>query len=84
MKIFNVSYDLRNQRDYDSLYDRLNKLGGKRVLESMWTLKLDDSVNSGMVRDDLKRFMDSDDGIFVAEMKSYAWNNLDNNPHRWD
>ena len=30
MKIFVVNYDLRNARDYNSLYNRLNTLGGKK------------------------------------------------------
>ncbi len=83
MKIFVVNYDLRNGRDYNSLYNRLNDLGGKRVLESMWTLKLDDKYTCKVIRDDLRRYMDSDDGIFVADMKSFAWANEDNEPHRF-
>ena len=35
MKIFLVNYDLRNDRNYNTLYDRLQKLSGIRVLESM-------------------------------------------------
>ena len=30
MKIFLVNYDLRNDRNYNTLYDRLQKLGGIR------------------------------------------------------
>jgi len=81
MKIFVVNYDLRNARDYNSLYSRLNALGGKRVLESIWTLKLDDKYTCSDIRNDLRRYMDSDDGIFVADMKSFAWANVDNEPH---
>lgn len=83
MKIFVVNYDLRNARDYNSLYARLNTLGGKRVLESMWTLKLDDQYTCSGIRDDLRRYMDSDDGIFVADMTSYAWAKVDNEPHKF-
>lgn len=83
MKIFVVNYDLRNERDYNSLYNRLNDLGGKRVLESMWTLKLDDKYTCKGICDDLRRYIDSDDGIFVADMKSFAWANEDNKPHRF-
>ena len=83
MKIFVVNYDLRNARDYNSLYARLNTLGGKRVLESMWTLKLDDQCTCSDIGNDLRRYMDSDDGIFVADMTSSAWANVDNEPHQF-
>lgn len=83
MKVFVLSYDLRNERDYDSICNRLNDLGAKRVLESLWTLKLDGKYTCVDVRDDLRRYMDSDDGIFVADMKSYAWAHVDNEPHKF-
>lgn len=82
MKIFLVNYDLRNARNYNTLYERLENLGGIRVLESMWTLKLQDSVKCADLRDDLQKYMDNDDGIFVAELNAYAWDNPDNQPHR--
>lgn len=84
MKIFVVNYDLRNERDYNSLYNRLNNLGGKRVLESMWTLKLDEKYTCTEIRDDLRRYMDSDDGIYVAHINSSAWGSVDNQPHRYE
>lgn len=37
MKIFFVDYDLRGDRDYQTLYDELNRLHGIRVLESLWS-----------------------------------------------
>ncbi len=82
MKIFLVNYDLRNDRNYNTLYDRLQKLGGIRVLESMWTLKLQDTVKCADLRNDLLNYMDNDDGIFVAELNAYAWHETDNEPHR--
>ena len=84
MKIFIVNYDLRKVRNYDALYERLESLGGKRVLESMWTLKLSDTNTCTGLRDDLLEYMDSDDGIYVAHISSSAWNRLDNQPHRYE
>lgn len=66
MKIFVVNYDLRHARNYDTLYRRLESLGGKRVLESMWTLKLSDTNTCAGLRDDLLEYMDSDDGMLVS------------------
>lgn len=83
MKIFVVSYDLRYKRDYDSICNRLNDLGAIRVLESLWTLKLDDEYTCEDIRDDLRRYMDNDDGIYVAHISSSAWYKPDNQPHRY-
>lgn len=84
MKIFVVNYDLRRVRNYDALYERLESLGGKRVLESMWTLKLSETNTCTGLRDDLLEYMDSDDGIYVAHISSSAWHKPDNQPHRYE
>lgn len=81
MKVFFVNYDLRKQRNYQPLYDELNRLNGIRVLESLWSLKLSDSNTSVSVRDHLKQFIDGDDGIIVSEVTSYAWSRVDKAPH---
>lgn len=81
MKIFFVDYDLRGDRDYQTLYDELNRLHGIRVLESLWSLKLNDNTDCELVRDHLKQFIDSDDGIIVSEVRAYAWSRVDNKPH---
>lgn len=84
MKIFVINYDLRKARDYDILYQRLTELGGNRVLESVWTLKLNDKYTCADIRDDLRRYMDSDDGLYVAHISSAAWDKVDNTPHRYE
>jgi hypothetical protein len=81
MKIFFVDYDLRGDRDYQTLYDELNRLHGIRVLESLWSLKLNDNTDCELVRDHLMQFIDSDDGIIVSEVRAYAWSRVDNKPH---
>ena len=81
MKIFFVDYDLRGDRDYQTLYDELNRLHGIRVLESLWSLKLNDNTDCESVRDHLKQFIDSDDGIIVSEVVAYAYSHVDNKPH---
>lgn len=82
MKIFIVNYDLRNDRNYNTLYERLQNLGGIRVLESMWTLRLQDTAKCTDLRNYLLNYMDNDDGVFVAELNAYAWHNTDKEPHR--
>jgi CRISPR/Cas system-associated endoribonuclease Cas2 len=63
-----ISYDLRNQRNYNPLYEQLNKWKAKRLLESVWLTEL--NTTSTSLRDDLKNLVDSDDGIAVIELKS--------------
>lgn len=81
MKIFFVDYDLRGDRDYQTLYDELNRLHGIRVLESLWSLKLNDNTTCVSLRDHLMQFIDSDDGIIVSEVVAYAYSRVDNKPH---
>lgn len=81
MKIFFVDYDLRGDRDYQTLYDELNRLNGIRVLESFWSLKLNDNTDCESLRNHLSQFMDNDDGLIVSEVHAYAWRNVDNKPH---
>ncbi len=81
MKVFFVDYDLRGEKDYETLYDELNRLNGIRVLESLWSLRLNDNTNCESLRDHLLQFMDNDDGLIVSEVNAYAGNRVDNRPH---
>lgn len=84
MALFFLSYDLRKQRNYQTLYDELNRLKGIRVLESVWSLKLADNNTCANVRDHFQKFIDGDDGIIVTKVSAYACNRVDNNPHNFD
>ena len=84
MKVFCISYDLRNSRDYQRIQDELNRLKGIQVLESVWTVKLNDNETSGSVRDHFRKFIDSDDGLFVAQINSWGTHNPNNTPHKFD
>ena len=85
MKVFVVSYDLRNaeREQYQNLYDALNEMGGREVLESTWTLKLKDEWTCEKVAKELLQFMDKDDGIFVTQITAYAKKCCDNEPHKF-
>lgn len=73
MSCYLISYDLRNARDYESLYDAIRSYGTyAHVLESTWAIKTDKSAVE--VRDHLTGFIDSDDGIFVVKSaQEAAW-----------
>lgn len=80
MALYFLSYDLRNRRDYQSLYNELEKFNAIRILESMWCFKRINTNASGL-RDHFKSFVDSDDGFMVSEVEDWAGRNLDGSPN---
>jgi hypothetical protein len=77
MRVLLVSYDLRKPgQNYQPLWDRLAAWGAYRGLLSMWFVE-SDTVAAEALRDDLSRYVDANDGIFVCELAGrYAWRNL--------
>lgn len=71
-----ISYDLLAPgRDYTSLTKRLTELGATRVLLSQWILK--HTASAEQVRDDLMRFIDSNDRLLVSVLTGEAaWSGL--------
>lgn len=72
---------MRNQRDYQKLYDELNHFKAKPVLESTWCLNLEDSNTVKNVIDHFKQFIDSDDALMVSEVNCWASYNAKNTPN---
>lgn len=66
MALYFLSYDLRGERDYQKLYDELEKFHAVRILESDWCFKRINTDAKGL-RDYFKRFIDEDDGLCVSE-----------------
>ncbi len=77
-----INYDLRNKRDYESLYEAIKSYGtNNKILESCWAIVTTKSAEE--VRDHLKGVMDSDDGLFVVKSGTEAaWRNVDCT-HKW-
>lgn len=70
-----ITYDLcKPGRNYQPLWDRLEALGAVRVLESVWAIKT--AASAVAIRDDLLRFIDSNDRLLVGIITSAAWHNL--------
>ncbi|RDI13211.1 CRISPR-associated endonuclease Cas2 [Flavobacterium sp. AG291] len=78
MPMFFISYDLRKQRNYQTLYDELERYDGVRVLESVWCIKVNAEYEK--VRDYFRQYIDVDDGILVIEATAWATYNTDNLP----
>lgn len=75
MTCYIISYDLRNTRDYESLYNEIKSYGKwARITESTWAVVTNKSAVR--IRDDLSRVVDNDDRIFVVKSGvEAAWRN---------
>jgi hypothetical protein len=83
MKLYQINYDLRKQRDYQSLYQRIKGYGTWcRPLESCWIIATDHTAVQ--VRDDLQAALDNDDGILVTRLQGEsAWKGLSDEVAQW-
>lgn len=79
MALYTLTYDLRNSRDYDKLYEKLDEFNAVKVLESTWCFKRINTTASNL-RDVFKKIVDSDDGIFVCQVSDWATRNTDGTP----
>ena len=75
-KLFYISYDLdKPGQNYQPLLNRLRELGAINILLSDWQLK--HTASAVDIRNDLQRFMDGNDRIFVAVLTGEAaWYNV--------
>jgi hypothetical protein len=68
MKVYQIDYDLRKQRNYDALFERLKQYPSWcRPLKSSWLVASNDSA--AQIRDNLKGAMDADDGLVVTRLQ---------------
>lgn len=79
MKIYFLSYDLRNDRDYPKLYDELKRFKAIRVLESLYCFTYQDNKTIAL-KDHFKKFIDSDDGLIIIKEDYWAGYKLDKSP----
>ena len=82
MKVYQISYDLRKQRDYAALYERIKTYHWCHPLESCWVIATQQSATQ--VRDNLVQVMDRDDGLMVTRLSGEAaWRNLGDQVSQW-
>ena len=79
MKVYQINYDLRKQRDYSSLIKQIKAYQTYvNPLESCWLIATNQS--SVQVRDNLASVMDADDGLLVTRLQGEAaWRMLGGN-----
>ena len=74
MSVYIVTYDLKSPgRNYQPIYDYLKRFKNCHGLESVWLI--DTAIDSSQIRDDLQKLVDSNDVIFVVELKQH-WASL--------
>lgn len=83
MKVYQVSYDLRKQRNYDALYDRIKRYSNWcHALESSWVIATDQTAEQ--VLNYLSPALDRDDGLLVTRLEGEAaWVGLDKRVSDW-
>lgn len=85
MAYFLVSYDLVKEQgafDYQPLWDEFNRLGGVKVLLSTYFLDLHHTTDE--LHQHLRRFLDPDDRLLVAEFsKKPACTGALQGTHAW-
>jgi CRISPR/Cas system-associated endoribonuclease Cas2 len=76
MTCYIISYDLIGEKNYKELYDAMKSYKNwAKITESTWALVSEKSAVD--VREHLKKFIDSDDRIFVVKSGTEAaWNNV--------
>lgn len=80
MALYFLTYDLRNDRDYQKLYDELIEFNAVQVLESTWCFKRINTSASNL-RDYFRKFIDKDDGLLIEQSIHWATFNTNGTPN---
>lgn len=76
MKCYIISYDLRNDRNYEDLYEALRSYPKwARIVDSTWAVVT--SKTAVQIRDHLDQILDEDDRLLVVKSGTEAaWRNV--------
>jgi hypothetical protein len=74
MRRISISYELREDRCYDSLIQRLHYLGAEPRLPTQWILLT--TLTAEEIRRDLQDYIDSADRLLVTQVTSMSYRNL--------
>lgn len=87
MALYFITYDLRGERDYKTLYEELSKFGALRMFESSWCFTRYNTTARNL-RDYFKQFVDNNDGLVISQIAEnesfihqWAGYNMLNNPN---
>ena len=74
MAAYSITYDLIKAKDYSRIIEGIKKVSGDnwaKPTKSQWIIT--STQTSEQIRDFLKSYMDSDDVLFVIEIKLDNW-----------
>lgn len=71
MAIFTISYDLIKFKDYPELWKEFDRLGGQKILESVYLVNLNNTTEQ--VRDHFKEYIDEDDMLIVSKTTEFKY-----------
>jgi CRISPR/Cas system-associated endoribonuclease Cas2 len=69
MAYFAVSYQLNRDKDYQTLWDEMDRLGGHKVMRSFYFLDVD-ADSAATLRDHLRQYVDTDDALAIVQIES--------------
>jgi hypothetical protein len=67
MRLYAVSYDVHEDRNYQLLIEGLRKVGAVKLLESLWLIAVNDGA--GDVTDWMRSLANKDDPVVVIELQ---------------
>ena len=73
MPVFSISFDLIKLVKYDTLWAELERSGARRYLLSQWAVRTGDGVTAEALGRHLRRFVHSDDRLFVTRIDGSGW-----------
>lgn len=65
MSYFAITYDLINQKDYQKLWDEMERLNAIKSLNSFYLLEASNTATQ--IKNHLENFIDDDDRVMVIE-----------------
>jgi len=69
--VYLVSYDLHNEKDYDSISAAIESYTAhRRILESVWIIGTNNKLTT--VKNKLKKVIDENDDLIITEIVSYG------------
>lgn len=82
MTSYLLTYDLNKDKNYQKLYDELERLGGHRTLLSVWLVSVNNTATE--LRKHLTQFIDDDDSMWVLEVtQNNSYNNVRKGTNAW-
>lgn len=82
MALFAVSYDLVKEKNYQELWDEMDRLGAHKALLSLYLLNLDNEDPED-VKIHFSRFIDDDDRLLVLKFTDAAANKCFRGTNAW-